>query len=135
MSMGSSSGGEDNSQKKSGDDKVPPTGPASIDHGGITEIPDDPKLAKKGEKLFSDNGCTACHKMKKSQVGPALGGVTERREPEWIARMIMHPRKMLSKDPTAKKLLQEHGSRMANQGISPDEAKAIIAWLATQSAE
>lgn len=125
---------DDESDESSGSDgEVPPTGPKSIDHGGITEVPDDPELIKKGEKAFQKNGCTACHKMKKSEVGPALGGVTERREPEWIAKMILNPREMLNKDPTAQKLLQEHGSRMANQNVSVEEARAIIAWLGTQS--
>jgi len=128
--------GDDESDESSGSDgEVPPTGPESIDHGGITDVPDDPELVKQGEKAFQKKGCTACHKMKKSEVGPALGGVTERREPEWIAKMILNPREMLSKDPTAQKLLQEHGSRMANQNVSVEEARAIIAWLGTQSGE
>lgn len=124
----------DNSEESSGEGgggKVGPKGPSSIDHGGITSIPDDKKLAEKGKKMFDKKGCSGCHKMKKDLTGPALGGVTERREPEWIARMIMHPDKMIKKDPTARDLLSEYATPMANQGVKPEEAKALIAYLAT----
>lgn len=130
-SASSESAGE---SEKSGDEapeEVGPRGPSSIDNGGITEIPSDPELAEKGKQLFSDNGCQACHKADQKLVGPALAGVTERREPEWLARMILHPEKMLEKDPIAKSLLAEHMTPMPNQNITPDEAKAIIAYLAT----
>lgn len=107
------------------------SGTDDIDHGGITSIPDDPELAEKGEKLFDEKGCGACHAAGKRKVGPPLQGVTDRREPQWIARMIQHPEEMLKKDPTAQKLLQKYGTRMANQNVSPDETRALIAYLAT----
>ena len=108
------------------------SGVAAIDHGGITSIPTDDALAKQGKKVFKTKGCPACHKMDKKLVGPALGGVTERRDPKWIARMIMHPEKMLDHDETAKSLLAKHMTPMPNQNVKPDEAKALIAYLATQ---
>lgn len=107
-------------------------GTASIDNAGITEVPTDPALVKKGEELFKSKGCTACHKMGSKVVGPALGGVTERRDAAWIARMIMHPEKMLEVDETAKELLAKHMTPMPNQNVSPEQAKAIIAYLGTQ---
>ncbi len=123
--------GEESGREGGDDGEVGPEGPSSIDHGGITSIPDDEQLAEKGETLFNEKGCAACHKMDKDVTGPALGGVTERREPEWIARMIMHPDKMVQKDPQAKELLAEFSTPMANQGVKPDEAKALIAYFAT----
>ncbi len=38
-----------------------------------------------GEKLFADN-CASCHSsdMQKNLTGPALGGVTEKREKDWL---------------------------------------------------
>jgi cytochrome c2 len=115
----------------SADEGAEESGAEAIDHGGITSVPDDPKLAKKGEKLFDKKGCGACHAAGKRKVGPPLEGVTDRREPEWIAKMIQHPEEMLKKDPTARKLLKKYGTRMANQDVSPDQAKALIAYLAT----
>lgn len=111
------------------------TGATGIEHGGITSIPDDPELVKKGEKIFNEKGCQACHKMYERQVGPPLAGVTERREPEWIARMIQHPREMLQKDETARDLLKEYGTRMADQNVSPEETRAILAYLGSVPAE
>ena len=112
-------------------DQVGPKGPPSIDNAGITEIPDDPALVPEGEALFAAKGCTACHQADTKVVGPPLGGVTERREPEWIARMILHPDQMLQKDPTAKELLAEHMTPMPNQGVTPEEARALMAYLDT----
>ncbi|MFP4599708.1 MAG: c-type cytochrome [Persicimonas sp.] len=108
-----------------------PKGPPSIDNAGITEIPDDPELAKEGEELFASKGCTACHKADDRVVGPPLGGVTERREPEWLAKMIMHPEEMLQKDAMAKGMLAEYMTPMPNQQVTPEQARALIAYLAT----
>ena len=43
--------------------------------------------AANGKKLFKQN-CAACHKLDKKAVGPALGGVTERRTEEWLLSWI-----------------------------------------------
>jgi mono/diheme cytochrome c family protein len=40
-----------------------------------------------GKKLFNAN-CAACHKLDKKLIGPALGGVTDRRENEWLQAWI-----------------------------------------------
>ncbi len=108
-----------------------PKGPPSIDHGGITEIPTDPALVEEGEELFRSKACAGCHQEKDRLVGPALGGVTERREPEWLAKMIMHPNQMLQKDPIAKGMLAAYATPMPNQGVEPDEARALLAYLNT----
>ncbi len=43
--------------------------------------------AANGKKLFKQN-CAACHKLDKKAIGPALGGVTERRTEEWLLKWI-----------------------------------------------
>ncbi|NDH91378.1 MAG: cytochrome C, partial [Flavobacteriia bacterium] len=43
--------------------------------------------AELGKKLFKAN-CASCHKLDKKLVGPALGGVTERRSEEWLLAWI-----------------------------------------------
>ena len=40
-----------------------------------------------GEKLFKST-CAACHKLDKKLVGPALLGVTERRDQDWLISWI-----------------------------------------------
>lgn len=115
--------------------EVGPEGPADIDHGGITEVADDPELIAEGERLFASKGCTACHGAEDRGVGPALGGVTQRREPQWIARMILHPDQMLQRDPITKELLAEYLTPMPNQGVTPEEARALMAYLGTLPAQ
>lgn len=86
----------------------------------------DAAMATKGADLFK-NMCSACHKMDKKFIGPALTGVTERRSPEWIMNMILNPEEMIKKDPIAKKLLVESNmAMMANQGLTEEEARAIL---------
>ncbi len=92
----------------------------------------DPALVKKGEKEFVAK-CSACHKIKKRFVGPALGGVTERRSPEWIMNMILNPDQMIKENPIAKKLLMEYLAPMANQNLTQDEARSILEYFRTQT--
>ena len=42
---------------------------------------------KEGRKLFRSL-CASCHKLDKKLVGPALGGVEERRENSWLKSWI-----------------------------------------------
>lgn len=91
----------------------------------------DPALAAKGEELFT-NKCTACHKIEKRFVGPALKGITEKRTPEWIMNMILVPEKMVAENEEAKKLLAEYLSPMANQSLTEEEARAILEYFRTQ---
>lgn len=89
----------------------------------------DAAMATKGAELFK-NMCSACHKMDKKFIGPALSGVTERRSPEWIMNMILNPEQMIKEDPIAKKLLVESNMAvMANQGLSEEEARAILEYF------
>ena len=84
-----------------------------------------------GKAVFTKKGCPACHKLGGGKlVGPDLKGVTARRNPLWIERMILHPEIMLQQDQTAKDLLRQHLTPMANQNVNPDsELPAILAYL------
>ena len=87
------------------------------------------EMATRGAELFK-NMCSACHKMDKKFIGPELSGVTERRTPEWIMNMILNPEQMIKEDPIAKKLLVESNMAvMANQGLSEEEARAILEYF------
>lgn len=92
----------------------------------------DQALVNNGENLFITK-CSACHKIDKRFVGPALKGVTQRRSPEWIMNMILDPDKMVKENPTAKQLLAEYLSPMANQSLTQDEARAILEYFRTQN--
>lgn len=91
----------------------------------------DAALANKGERYYN-RLCVACHRIGKKSIGPALNGILERRNPAWIMNMTLKPEQMVKKDPLARDLLLEYdGSPMANQGLSQDQARAILEYLRT----
>lgn len=95
----------------------------------------DQALAATGKTAF-ENLCSACHKMDKKFIGPALAGVTERRSPEWIMNMILNPEEMIQKDPIAKQLLIESNMAvMANQNLTEEEARAILEYFRSLDAQ
>lgn len=92
----------------------------------------DQKMADEGKAIFLAK-CSACHKISKRLIGPALAGVTERRTPEWIMNMILDPEKMVAENPAAKKLLEEYLAPMANQNLTEDEARKILEYFRTKT--
>jgi len=89
----------------------------------------DTQMARKGEEIFKLK-CTACHKIESKLIGPALNGITKRRNPAWIMNMILDPQGMIEKNPIAKKLVQEYnGAVMTNQGLSQEEARSILEFF------
>lgn len=92
----------------------------------------DQALADKGEKLYTDKGCTACHNPTMRIVGPAPKGIFERRNPAWIMNMIMDPERMLKEDPDAIALLAEYNNvPMLNQDVSEEQARAMVEYFRT----
>lgn len=88
------------------------------------------ELAQKGKELF-ELKCSACHKVNERYIGPALNDVLDRRSPTYVMNMILNPDGMTKNHPEAKKLLQEYMSPMPNQGLSQEEARAIVEFLAS----
>ncbi|MFD1096511.1 c-type cytochrome [Salegentibacter chungangensis] len=89
----------------------------------------DQEMAAHGQNVFK-NMCSACHKMDKKFIGPALSGVSERRSPEWIMNMILNPEEMIAKDPIAKQLVIESNMAvMANQNLSEADARAVLEYF------
>jgi cytochrome c len=94
----------------------------------ITLGPPDHAMAERGEKTF-ETKCSACHKFDEKYVGPALGGVLERRTPTYVMNMILDPEGMYTKHPVAKQLLAEHLTQMPNLALSQDEAREIVEYF------
>lgn len=91
----------------------------------------DTEMAAKGQEIY-ETYCTACHKVDKTHIGPPQKGVLERRTPEWVMNMIINPERMVQEDPLAKELLIEfNGSPMANQGITEEQARALLEYFRT----
>jgi putative heme-binding domain-containing protein len=85
-------------------------------------------MAAKGKTVF-DNRCSACHKIDQRFVGPALQGVTLRRQPEWIMNMILNPNEMTQKDEVAKDLLGTYATQMANMNLTKEEARQVLEYF------
>jgi mono/diheme cytochrome c family protein len=85
-------------------------------------------LADKGKVTFEEK-CSACHKFDERYVGPALGGVTKRRAPEWIMNMILNPQEMIMEDPIAQELLAEYFVPMTFQNVTEEEARTILEYF------
>lgn len=89
----------------------------------------DVKLVESGSELF-ENYCSACHKLDKRYVGPALENILDRRTPEWVMNMILNPEVMVKENALARQVLEEyHGAPMANQNLTQDQARAILEFL------
>lgn len=103
-----------------------------------------PKLRKmsKGEDLFRTR-CSACHTIgggdtmntAKALVGPDLMGVTERRDPAWLARWLAEPDKMLEEgDPIATALYAQFNNiAMPNLELNQVEVDALIEYMSAES--
>lgn len=91
----------------------------------------DEAMAANGKEVY-DQMCLACHRIGKKFIGPAPDGILERRTPEWVMNMILNPDQMVKEDPLAKDLLMEfNGSPMANQGLTEEQARAVLEYFRT----
>lgn len=88
----------------------------------------DQALAETGKSLF-DTKCIACHNFDHRMIGPALKGITEKRNPAWIINMIINPQEMTKKDPIAKVLLAEYNTQMVNMNVNEEDARAILEYF------
>jgi len=107
---------------------VPETSPLDVGPRA-GDAPVAAALAEKGEPLFKEKGCTACHAYGKRLTGPDLKGVTRRRTHQWMEKQILHPEIMTKEDPIARKMMAEYNLQMANQGLTSDEANAVIEYF------
>jgi len=85
--------------------------------------------AKEGAALFKAN-CTACHKIDKKVVGPALAGMSERHSEEWLVKWIKNSKLLVdSGDPAAIAVYEEFNKSAmpAFTQFSDDQIKGIIA--------
>lgn len=99
--------------------------------GPVTELElgaYDAALAAEGAAAFGTK-CTACHTLETKVIGPALGGVLDRRSPVFVMNMILNPTGMLESHPDAQAMLAEYAVPMVPLGIEEAEARAIVEFL------
>ena len=90
----------------------------------------DTEMAKRGEEIYILK-CTACHAPDTEKLGPAPVGILERRTPEWIMNMILNPEEMAMKDPIGRGMLMKYNTVMANQGLTEEDARAVLEYFRT----
>ena len=83
-----------------------------------------------GEKLFK-TVCAACHKLDKKLVGPALKGITEIREQDWLIAWIKDSPAMIeSGDKLAIQVFEENNKlpMIANPQLSDQDIIDILEY-------
>ena len=88
----------------------------------------DAALVKDGEEIFTTK-CSACHRLDRRYVGPALGQVLQRRTPAYVMNMILNPTEMTQKHPAAHELLATHMTQMPALGLTEAQARSIVEYL------
>ncbi len=86
--------------------------------------------AQSGEEIFSKK-CSGCHTIGGGDLaGPDLAGVTQKRDREWLIRVIVEPDKLAEEnDPIMNELIAEYGYQMPNVGVTREEAELILEFL------
>ncbi|TXD70981.1 c-type cytochrome [Aequorivita lipolytica] len=90
-----------------------------------------------GESLFKAN-CAACHKMDKKAVGPALRGVGEKYDRDWLYKWINNSQALIaSGDALAVKLFEENNKAVmtAFPALSETDIDNILAYTDQPKAE
>jgi|GEM_PF-2475059 len=86
--------------------------------------------ADAGKELF-EKQCASCHSIGGGDgAGPDLKDVAAKRTPEWLVGIITQPDKLTAKDPAQAELVKKFGMEMPNLGVSQDDARKIVAFLA-----
>jgi mono/diheme cytochrome c family protein len=89
------------------------------------------QTAAEGQVIFSQK-CAACHTIGAGKlIGPDLQGVTQRRDLDWLQRMISGPSQLIAdQDPILKGLLADYNNfQMPDLGLTQTEVQAVIAYL------
>lgn len=94
----------------------------------------DAALAAQGGEIFATK-CAACHKLDQRYVGPELGQVLSRRQPEYVMNMILNSEEMVQQHPTAKALLAQFLTPMPNQHLTEADARAVLEYLRDNQSE
>ena len=87
----------------------------------------DPVL---GKALFKEK-CTACHHLEMRLVGPALSGVNERHDEEWLLRFIKSSQSVIaSGDSTAISLFNTYNKvPMPDQDLTDADIRSLLAYI------
>lgn len=100
-------------------------GPVTAD---IELAPVDPAKAAQGRDLFIAK-CATCHYLDDRKTGPPLRKITQDRSAEYVLNQILNPDQMGKLHPDGKKMVAQYAQYMTIQGISRDDAMALLDFL------
>lgn len=95
------------------------------------DVSDSEDAIQAGQALFNAN-CKSCHKLDQRYTGPALRGVTERRELDWAVRFISNSQLVIeSGDATAVALYKEYNNIVMPpmDFLSTDEIMNLLSYI------
>lgn len=94
-------------------------------------VSDSEDAIKAGESLFNAN-CKTCHKLDSKFTGPALRGVSDRRELTWIQAFIKNSQQVIQQgDATATALFAEYNNTVmpAHQFLSDEDVMSLLSYI------
>ena len=111
-------------------------------HAADPEVSQDETSIQEGKTIFNAN-CAACHQLDKQVIGPALRGLTDRREVQWAKDFIHNSQAVIqSGDPVAVALFKEFNNVVmpAMPFLSDEDLNHLLSYieygdLASESAE
>lgn len=94
-------------------------------------VPTDEATIAIGKGLFSEYTCNTCHNVATKKIGPALAGVYDRRELDWIYSWVKNSQVMVqSGDEQAVSLFNEYNqSVMGAFDLENDQILSILAYV------
>jgi mono/diheme cytochrome c family protein len=90
---------------------------------------------EEGKLLFTSR-CAACHNVNKQLTGPALAGVNERRDIEWIIRFVQSSQSLVkSGDKDAVAVFQQFNKipMPDHPDLTADNIKSIVEYIKSQA--
>jgi cytochrome c2 len=97
----------------------------------------DAALAKRGQSVFRNKGCEACHTIGKGrQAGPDLAGLFNRRSADWVRRWLKNTTEMINTDSTAQAMVTEYkGLKMPSLRLTDQDIESVMHYMAQESAK
>ncbi len=106
----------------------------ALQTNSFAQTPREDPVYLKGETIFKAN-CTSCHKVHDKLVGPALAGVYDKYDSEWLYSWIKNSQAMVEAgDPDAVKIFNEYnGSVMTAFNIPNEEIDAVLQYIKVET--
>ncbi|MFC4870160.1 c-type cytochrome [Negadavirga shengliensis] len=95
------------------------------------DVPDSDEAITAGQSIFNAN-CRTCHRLDQKSVGPALRGVTDRRDLDWVKSFIVNSQALIqSGDAEATALFKEYNNTVMppHTFLSDGDIMNLLAYI------